>query len=277
MSPRTPAPNLRRQVVQAAKQAQVPLDEWDRAQVLGQIAGLIAAHPKVGGMIAFKGGAIMHLIDGSPRLSKDLDASLVAGGKITEAVIREALGTDDAKRVVISIGELVSVGPHSITFPVIVCHPLSGQGRVALQLSVNWQAPLLRKPERKEITIHGRKVSFLVVARPERIAEKIRAFLVRDRASDAFDLYHSAKQGISPAERAVLPVLVATKLAEDDDVPTGVNLHELFDSKIKRLASSWSKATLVLTGERPPWAEVGPRVSGFKRYIPADRPGPRKR
>jgi hypothetical protein len=157
---RTPPPNLRRQVVLAAQQANVPLDEWDRAQVLGQIAGLIAAHPKVGGMIAFKGGAIMHLIDKSPRLSKDLDASLVAGGRVTEAIIREALGTREAKRVVISVGELVSPGPHSITFPVIVCHPLSGQGRVALQLSINWQAPLLRKPEPKEVTINERKVSF---------------------------------------------------------------------------------------------------------------------
>jgi hypothetical protein len=70
---RTPPPNLRQQVVLAARQANVPLDEWDRAQVLGRIAGLIAAHPKVRGMLAFKGGAIMHLVDrlqGSPRSAR---------------------------------------------------------------------------------------------------------------------------------------------------------------------------------------------------------------
>ena len=267
-----PPPNLRRQVVRAAQQANVPLDEWDRAQVLGQIAGLIAAHPRVGGMIAFKGGAVMHLIDRSPRLSRDLDASLVAGGRVTEAVIRAALGTREAQRVVISIGELVSGGPHSIKFPVIVCHPLSGQGRVALQLSINWQAPLLRKPERREVSINGHPVAFLVVARVERIAEKLRAFLMRDRAGDAFDLYHYAKQGISQADRAALPRLVAEKLREDDDVPPGVDLHDRFDRKVAALSRSWSKAALVLTGERPDWAEVGPRVVGFRRYVPRERP-----
>lgn len=261
MKSRTPPPNLRRQVVRAAQQANVPLDEWDRAQVLSQIAGLIAAHPKVGGMIAFKGGAVMHLIDNSPRLSRDLDASLVAGDRVTEAVIREALGTRDAKRVVMKVGELVSYGPHSITF-LVECHPPSGQGRVALQLSINWQAPLLRKPERKEVTIHGRKVSFLVVARVERIAEKVRAFLVRDRPGDAFDLYHFAKQGISVEDRADLPGLVATKVQEDDEVPTGVDLHDLFDKKVAALSKSWSKAALVLAGERPGWTEVGRESRG---------------
>lgn len=271
MNGKAPPPNLRRQVVRAAQQANVPLDEWDRAQVLGQVAGLIAAHPKVGGMIAFKGGAIMHLIDGSPRLSKDLDAQIVAGDRITEAMIRGALGTRDAKRVVMSVGELVSFGPHSITF-LVECHPPSGQGRVALQLSINWQAPLLRRPERKEVTIHDRKVSFLVVARVERIAEKVRAFLMRDRPGDAFDLYHFAKQGISKEDRANLSALVAAKLQEDDDVPTAVNLHDLFDRKVTALAKSWSKAPLVVAGERPGWTEVGPRVEGFKRYVPRERP-----
>jgi hypothetical protein len=155
---------------------------------------------------------------------------------------------------------------------VIVCHPLSGQGRVARQLSINWQAPLLRKPEPREVTIQGRKVAFLVVARVERLAEKIRAFLVRDRAGDAFDLYHYAKQGISTRDRAALADLVAAKLAEDDEVPTGVDLHDLFDNKVAALSKSWSKAALVLTEQRPPWTEVGPRVMGFKRYVPRERP-----
>lgn len=271
MSKTTPKPNLRRQVIRAAEQANVPLDEWDRAQVLGQVAGLIAVHPKVGGMIAFKGGAIMHLIDGSPRLSKDLDASLVSGRRVTDQVIREALTTREARRIVISVGEFVSSTPHSLTFPVIVCHPISGQGRVALQLSINWKAPLLRPPVRKEITIQGRKISFLAVSRPERIAEKVRAFLVRDRPGDAFDLYHYAKQGITPEERRDLSDLVAVKLGEDDDVPPG-DLRAIFDHKVEARSRSWTRDALVLAGQRPPWSEVGPRVAGFRRYIPKTRP-----
>ena len=122
------------------------------------------------------------------------------------------------------------------------------------------------------MSINGHPVAFLVVARVERIAEKLRAFLMRDRAGDAFDLYHYAKQGISQADRAALPRLVAEKLREDDDVPPGVDLHDRFDRKVAALSRSWSKAALVLTGERPDWAEVGPRVVGFRRYVPRERP-----
>lgn len=273
MKTRKPVFTKRQQAILTAKQAEVPLDEWDRAQVLGQIAGLIAAHPKVGGMIAFKGGAIMHLIDKSPRFSKDLDGALIAGGKVTQEVIREALTSPAAKRVVISVGELVSEGAHSIIFPVIVCHPLSGKGRIALQLSVNWQAPLLRKPERKNIPIHGRTVSFLVVARIERISEKVRAFLMRGRAGDAFDLYHYAKQGISDTDRANLPALVARKLAEDDDVPSNEDLKAQFDARFRSIAKTWLTDPLVIRGNRrPSWDEVGPRVQSFKRYVPGTKP-----
>lgn len=123
------------------------------------------------------------------------------------------------------------------------------------------------------MTIHGRKVSFLAVARVERLAEKIRAFLMRGRAGDAFDLYHFAKQGVSARDRADLPSLVATKLKEDDDVPNGVNLRDWFDERIAALSKSWSKAALVLTAERPSWTEVGPRVKTFKRYVPSERRG----
>ena len=92
--------------------------------------------------------------------------------------------------------------------------------------------------------IHGRKVSFLAVARVERLAEKIRAFLMRGRVGDAFDLYHFAKQGVSARDRADLPGLVATKLTEDDDVPNGVDLRDWFDERVAALSKSWSKAAL---------------------------------
>jgi hypothetical protein len=95
---------------------------------------------------------------------------------------------------------------------------------------------------------------------------------VRDRAGDAFDLYHYAKQGISTQDGAVLADLVAAKLREDDEVSTGVDLHDLFDKKVVALSKSWSKAALVLTEQRPSWTEVGPRVMGFKRYVPRERP-----
>ena len=73
------APDFRTAVKRAAAEASVPVNDYERALVLGQVAELLAAHPGIGGRIAFKGGAIMRLVDDSPRLSKDLDASLVSG------------------------------------------------------------------------------------------------------------------------------------------------------------------------------------------------------
>ncbi len=94
------APNLRTGVRRAAAEANVDVNDYERAIVLGQVAELLALHPQIGGRIAFKGGAVMTLFDGSPRLSRDLDAVLVSGGRITEKMVREALGTPAAKMVV---------------------------------------------------------------------------------------------------------------------------------------------------------------------------------
>ena len=51
----------------------------DRAIILGQLAELLMAHPRIGSSVAYKGGAIMNLVDGSPRLSRDLDGAAVSG------------------------------------------------------------------------------------------------------------------------------------------------------------------------------------------------------
>jgi hypothetical protein len=263
---------MRQQVVQAAKDADVPIDDWDRAQVLGQLAGLLAAHPSIAGKIAFKGGAVMHLIDGSPRLSRDLDGVLVAAGRVTEATIRNALGTPSARKVVIEVSRFVTTTPDSILFQVITCHPVSGVGRVGVQLSINWQAPLLLTAEPQTVEINKREVTFLVVARLERIAEKVRAFVVRGRAGDAFDLYYYDKTEISKRDRARLPELVATKLSEDPDVPADENLPERLDMFIAELGPKWVDSPLIMKGPRPPWDEVKRRAASFRQYLPERKP-----
>ena len=130
--------NLRTEIVRAAENASVPLDDFERALILGQIAGLLAAHPKVGGKVAFKGGVIMNLIDGSPRLSRDLDGVLATGGRVTEATIREALSTTEAQKVVKRNTRVLrranDLGPQ-VDSPVFVAHRLArrmlsgGRGR----------------------------------------------------------------------------------------------------------------------------------------------------
>lgn len=275
MSPRKERITLRKQVIRAAEQASVPLDDYDRAIVLGQIAGLLAAHEKVGGRVAFKGGAIMHLIDGSPRLSRDLDGVMAAGGRITEIVVREALTTAEARKVIKRVERFTTIGKKGIRFPVIACHPLSGVDEITVTLSIHWDAPLILKPESRMINVRGRDVSILVVARLERLAEKIRAFLDRGLDRDAFDLSHFSIKGVSADERRRLPALVQQKLREDEELEDDDDLHVLFDGHLERLAETWGRTGgLVVMRSQPGWSEVEPRVRWFRRFLPPRKPSP---
>jgi hypothetical protein len=57
----------RQVVAQAALAAHVEPEDLDRAAILGQMAFFLTKHPRIGRRIAFKGGAVMRLLDGSPR------------------------------------------------------------------------------------------------------------------------------------------------------------------------------------------------------------------
>ena len=105
------------------------------------------------------------------------------------------------------------------------------------------QAPLLLAAEPETVKINGRDVTFLVVARIERIAEKVRAFLVRGRAGDAFDLYYYDKTKIAKGYCARLYGLVATKFAEDPDVPEDEALPERFDAMLTELGPKMARSS----------------------------------
>ena len=80
-APRTgaSAPSQRELFRRTARQLGVSAADYERADILAQIAELLVRHPAIGNVLAFKGGAIMTLVDGSPRLSADLDAVVVTG------------------------------------------------------------------------------------------------------------------------------------------------------------------------------------------------------
>jgi predicted nucleotidyltransferase component of viral defense system len=268
-------PNFRTAVKRAAADASVPVNDYERALVLGQVAELLAAHSSIGGRIAFKGGAIMRLIDGSPRLSRDLDASLVSGRPITEAMVREALSTPAARKVVIRVDKFVTSGADAIRFPVVACHPLSGQGEVTLQISINWSNALLCVTEIGEFEIDSRTVALRVMARRERVAEKVRAFLDRGEDRDAFDLHYFVERGLKAEEWKRLPSLISTKLQEDRDLPDGLDLIAEFDQHIKDVGEVWGKrGGLTLIRGRPVWAVVKPNVVRFRDLIPPQKPVP---
>ncbi len=265
--------NLRTEIVRAAENASVPLDDFERALILGQIAGLLAAHPKVGGKVAFKGGAIMNLIDGSPRLSRDLDGVLATGGRLTEATIREALSTTEAQKVVKRIERFTKLGTTGLRFPVIACYPLSGVDEMTVALSIHRDAPLILEPERQTITIRGRETAFLVVARLERLAEKIRAFVDRGLDRDAFDLYQFSTKGVSADDLNRLSPLVEQKFREDSELPAGADLHTLFDGHLATFAETFgTKGGLVVMGDPPAWSTVEPLVKAFRRFVPRTKP-----
>lgn len=79
-SEQEPKITFRAGIVRAAADAKVDHNDFERGQILGQIAELLIAHPKIGKRITFKGGAIARLVDGSNRLSKDLDSTIVRVG-----------------------------------------------------------------------------------------------------------------------------------------------------------------------------------------------------
>lgn len=264
-------PNLRTAVIRAAEDADVDLSDYDRAIVLGQLAELIGKHHKVGGKIAFKGGAVMNLVDGSPRLSRDLDGDMVSGGAITEEIIREALGTTEARRIVKRVDRFTGGDPDSLRFPVIVCHPISGKGEVEVSMSIHWDAPLVLQPVRTSVEIHGRTLSLLVMARPERLAEKVRAFVSRGFDRDAYDMYHSWKvHGVDATEKKLLAELVPEKIRRDPYLPDGMDLHGAFDEHVRTMPGRWgTTGYLVLPrGSLPDWDSVCPYVVAFKRFLP---------
>lgn len=111
-----------------------------------------------------------------------------------------------------------------------------------------------------------------VVARRERLAEKIRAFLDRGEDRDAFDLYHYVEQGLPDEHWRELPGLVATKMLEDDDIAGDTDLLALFDQRVATVGLAWgTRGGLVLMRDRPTWDSVRANVVSLRRYVPARR------
>lgn len=262
-----PAPNLRKSFIRAAAVLGVPVEDAERALILGQIAELLVAHPRIGRALAFKGGAIMRLVDRSPRLSRDLDGSAVAGQRIRRGWIEEALSTTAARRVVFGLPIIWNENRASIVIPVIECRPLSGQSKVVVSLSINWDDPLLEEPEQRLVEIAGRRVALPVMTARERAAEKVRAFLTRGEAADAHDLYYYGSGVLAAPDRRRLPDLIRRKLQRARLPDT--DLHVRWDEMAALAESSYARGEgLLLVAAKAPWSEVQRQLRRFKAAIP---------
>src|SRR2546422_4258701 len=95
-------------------------------------------------MLAFKGGAIMTLIDGSPRLSADLDAVVVSGRAIRDSQVRAALLADFHGRQIVTDVGILNPGRQSLHYAFVRVRSFSGLGGVNIRLEVSWrEAPLM--------------------------------------------------------------------------------------------------------------------------------------
>lgn len=112
------APTFRTTIRRQAASLGVPADALERALILGQLAALLAWHPRMRDSVAFKGGAIMRLVDQSPRLSRDLDSAELRGRPIQEKWVREALSTARAKRAVLGVERIVRRSATSLSLAV---------------------------------------------------------------------------------------------------------------------------------------------------------------
>ncbi|MBI2325138.1 MAG: nucleotidyl transferase AbiEii/AbiGii toxin family protein [Chloroflexi bacterium] len=257
-----PAPSQRELFQRAARRLGVSASDYERADILAQIAELLMRHPAIGQTLAFKGGAIMTLIDGSPRLSADLDAVVVTGRAVRDSQVRAALIADlDGRPIVNDIG-IMNPGRKSLQYPFVQVRSFSGLGDVNIRLEISWREPLLRPAELVEIRIprdvqvaagRTRLIRVPVLARVERIAEKVRAFLERGLDRDAFDLHHHAR-GLSTGDRNLLGGLIQRKL-ESGELPEGCDLHLQFATALEGAKQAWPRG-LVIVSDPPEWAEV---------------------
>lgn len=246
----------------AAHELGISASDYERADILAQIAELLARAGALGETLAFKGGAIMTLIDESPRLSADLDAVVVTGRAVRDRQVRAALLAElDGRRIVTDVG-IVNAGPQSLQYPFVQARSFSGLGAVNIRLELSWRDPPILPAELLEVRIprdlhvaagRPRLIRLPVLARVERAAEKVRAFLERGLDRDAFDLHYHAGR-LSAADRTRLRSLIERKL-KAGELPNGCDLHAQFATALESASQSWP-AGLVIVREPPPWTHV---------------------
>lgn len=270
MSPsrRRPAPpTFRTEVVRRAASLGVKAEDLDRALIIGQIAGLLARDPALRGKIAHKGAAMLHLVNLSPRLSRDLDSADIRGQRLDERAVRRALETAAARKVVTRIDRVTARGTDSLTL-LVHCRALRGGSTVGITVSINWSEPFTLKPVMESYKLpDGTPIRVPVMDARERAAEKVRAFLTRGEASDAYDLWWYATKVLRTRELGLLAELIQTKLGRSRLGRGDVLVR--FDQMRANAKDEWTAGKgLVIARPRPAWAEVDAALARFRAVTP---------
>ena len=113
----------------------------------------------------------------------------------------------------------------------------------------------------------GTPISVPVMDSRERAAKKVRAFLTRGEAADAYDLWWYATKVLTASEVLSLGKLIQTKLGRSR-LSTGDVLLR-FDEMSRNAKVEWTTGTgLVIAGPKPRWTEVDKALARFKSVTP---------
>jgi|GEM_PF-2544373 len=265
--PKAVPPSFRAAVTRRAVTLGVKPEDLERALIIGQIAGLLARAPALKGKIAHKGAAMLHLVNLSRRLSRDLDSADIRGQQLDERVVRRALETTAARKVVVRIDRIAARGAESLTL-LVHCRALRGGTTIGITVSINWSEPFSLTPVMESYALpDGTPIRVPVMDRRERAAEKVRAFLTRGEAADAYDLWWYATKVLTASELLGLGPLIQTKLGRSR-LGRG-DVLERFDDMRDNAKAEWTSGTgLVIAGPKPAWAEVDKALTRFKSVSP---------
>lgn len=138
---------------------------------------------------------------------------------------------------------------------------------------IRGQRVTARAIERALSTTEAKKVVFKipVMQAVERAAEKVRAFLTRGEATDAYDLWWYWNRVLTTTDRTKLPALIRRKLAASARrIPGGEKLHERCDEMRANAEEEWRTGKgLVLSGKKPDRKDVDSVLLKFKARTPA--------
>jgi predicted nucleotidyltransferase component of viral defense system len=267
---RLSGPTFRTELKRRASDLGVPSEDLDRALIIGQIAGLLVKDEALKGKLAHKGAAVLRLVEKSERLSRDLDSADIRGQRVTARAIERALSTTEAKRVVLKVTPN-RPGQSSISF-LVECRRLAGGATLPITVTINWSEPFILPVVMGDYLLpNGTPIKVPVMQAVERAAEKVRAFLTRGEATDAYDLWWYWNRVLTTTDRTKLAGLIRRKVASSARrIPGSENLHERCDEMRANAQDEWRTGKgLVLSGKKPDWKDVDAALLKFKARMPA--------
>lgn len=244
--------------------------DYDRAQVLTQLAADLASDPRIGRSVLFKGGAILQMGHQSPRFSRDLDATAIARQTIQKRWVEDVLNAHrvGSKHGYVQRHDLVEQSTRLLTKS-LRCLAVSGN-QVDLRIEVNWsEAPIRPTGELLTIKAENRNpVRLRVMHRVERAAEKLRAFLERGFGGDAYDLYFFRAHVLTRSQfqheiKPMLPVKFANVAALAKHSDRG----QLFDQQTIHAEKHYASSNVVISGTPPAWSTITAALPAWRALL----------